>query len=162
MKEIRVSNPKTFGPPGTLICDEPVERTSARKRVGQKCYMSWNKNLKSKKRGEEGVWKCAIMGFFCGLFWGFFALKEEQVNTVMFLPYCVWKLRKTNNWWYFLWRLPILAITVTIIKLENEKFQRHPFLHNWEINKAVPTRYEPGSLSSILKCRKTSLKEYSH
>lgn len=54
-EEMGMANPKTFGLPGTLICNELIECTRAWKGVGQKFYMSWNKNAKLKKGGEEGI-----------------------------------------------------------------------------------------------------------
>jgi len=54
MKAVKVPSPQTFGPPGTVICDELIECTSPWKGVGQECYLSRNKNLMLEKGDGEG------------------------------------------------------------------------------------------------------------
>lgn len=134
-----------------LVLQSVMNQWSAQvlgKELVRNVNVSWNKNLKLKNGSEEGV--CALMVFMVGL--GAFCPKRRTSKHCYVLG-CVWKLRKTT--WYFLWRLPFLAIAVINIKLSNEK-------RNWGINKAGLTRYQLGCLSPILKCRKTILKEYSH
>lgn len=67
LKEIRVSNPQTFGPPGILTCDELIQRTSAWEEPVRNVTCSGTKVQSQKREVKKGFENVLFLWFVLGL-----------------------------------------------------------------------------------------------